>query len=673
MSILDAALEWAEAGVPVFPVGANKAPLTTNGHKDASTDPEKVKELFAGNPWGIGAAMGRESGLFAVDSDHYKEGAAGEAATNFINDLDAEGLLPETRTHTTQSGGRHYLFASDTDWPNCKPSGGVEVKGEGGYIVVPPSPGYGVEREGIADAPRGLITLLNEKKAASSMTPSNALKAQIMAGEDFHDSLTLLAARRAAEGASPEKVQSDLLEVLNASVAASERHPRHSRWKSLVEDRSKELSRIVFSAESKFNPDAATAALREAAGGCFGTPAPQAPPIFKTAPKTKTYSTDEWPFGDVRGYFGHTALDDVLDQNFVAYPILVEGEVTLISAEPKAGKTLVSQTLAMHIAAGIDLGEIKIYERRPVLYFALESQVAIKKRLKAWRSAHDPDNTMLTDATFPFFVSEMPLNLMQPEVRKDVAQRVAASDVWFQKEGAAPLGLIVIDTLTKAMPGGDQNSVEDTSQVFEIIREIRALGVRAPIMIIHHNRKDGGSPRGSGNIQAEPDTLLTLSRNADTSQLHLKIYMARSIEDDHDFIFDIKTVNLGKSQQGYEIDAPILTAALVERNTIDSVVDDLKLEMAYAEFYKRLVEFGPGEHPIKRIHKELKKDMPEKLYGKVKGLWSSSPEYLDFFTELVPNTGKNFDGHNLQPVVKKDAHGHYKLDSLVIRPLTRHA
>lgn len=257
--------------MPVFPVGSNKAPLTPNGHKDASTDPETVRKLFAGSPWGIGGAMGRESGLFAIDSDHYKPGEAGLAAAAFIKDLEIDGLLPETRAHKTQSGGRHYLLRSDTDWPNCKPCKGAEVKGEGGYVVLPPSPGYEVEHESIANAPAGLIDLLNAKKATASMTPNSALKAAIMAGDDFHDSLTLVAARRAAEGASPEKVQSELLEVLNASVAASERHPRHGRWKSLVEDKSKELSRIVFSAESKFNPDAASAALREAAGRRFGS------------------------------------------------------------------------------------------------------------------------------------------------------------------------------------------------------------------------------------------------------------------------------------------------------------------------------------------------------------------------------------------------------------------
>ena len=672
MTLLEAALEWAEQGVPVFPVGESKAPLTKNGHKDASTDPDKVKDMFGRGAWGIGGAMGRESGLFAIDSDHYKPGDAGSAAKAFIADLGRDGLLPETRTHATRNGGRHYLFSSDTDWPNLNPCDGVEVKGEGGYIVLPPSPGYSVEREGIAEAPAGLLKVLNERKKTISNTPSNELKQKILSGDDFHDALTLLAARRAVEGAAPESVQAELLQVLNASVAASESHPRHSRWLSLVNDSAKELSRIVFSAERKFSPVAASDALREAAGGKFGVPVPAQLPMFAPKPKP-TFSEDSWPFEGTRGYFGHTELEDVLEQNFVAYPILVENETTLISAEPKAGKTLVSQTLAMHIAAGIDLGKIRIFERRPVLYFALESQVAIKKRLKAWRAEHDPENTLLTEATFPFYVSEMPVNLLEKEARKEFADRISTADKWFQKEGAAPVGAIVIDTLTKAMPGGDQNSVEDTSAVFDVIQDIRALGVRSPVVFIHHNRKDGGSPRGSSNIQAEPDTLLTLSKDAETSQLSLKVYMARSIEDDHDFTFDIKSVNLGKSAQGYDIEAPVLTPALVKKAAIDSVVNDLKLEVAYQELFKQLLLLGEGEHAIGKVHAELRKTLSDTLYGSVKSLWASSPEYLDFFTEIVPTTGRNYAGHNIVPIVKTDAKLGAKLKSVKVYKLAGNA
>ena len=37
------ALRYADAGLRIFPVNANKKPLTTHGFKDASSDPEVIK------------------------------------------------------------------------------------------------------------------------------------------------------------------------------------------------------------------------------------------------------------------------------------------------------------------------------------------------------------------------------------------------------------------------------------------------------------------------------------------------------------------------------------------------------------------------------------------------------------------------------------------------------
>jgi hypothetical protein len=81
--LLDAALDWAEAGIPVFPTGEDKRPLTRHGHKDASTDPDTIAEMFAeagARAHGIGGRMGKAAGLLAIDADTYKPGEAGASA-----------------------------------------------------------------------------------------------------------------------------------------------------------------------------------------------------------------------------------------------------------------------------------------------------------------------------------------------------------------------------------------------------------------------------------------------------------------------------------------------------------------------------------------------------------------------------------------------------------------
>jgi hypothetical protein len=646
VDIIEEALWWAEAGVPVFPTGDDKRPLTRNGHKNASTDPDLVRELFeqAGNrAHGIGGRMGRDSGLFAIDADLYKPGEAGASAAAFVDSLRVRKLLPETRTHKTRNGGVHYIFKSATDWPNVNPASGVEVKGEGGYIILPPTPGYSVEREGATEAPPALIAELLAARSAQSGRTIDVLKAAVLRGDDFHDPLTQMAAKLSADGRPVEHVQAEIMNTLAASVAMAPTHPRHDRWRALIENTSGELSRIVESANRKFNWAAASDALREAAGGLFSESAPPPridEPTPVSVPSVRDYAAGGFPFDGCRGYFAQDPLN-VLEQRFVMYPILSEKEVTLISADPKAGKTLVSQTIAMHIATGLDLAALKVADQRPVIYFALESQVAIRKRMEAWLLHHDPDGDLGLKEKMQMYVYEGGLNLLDETVRQDLANRLAATELWFKEQhDTDDLGAIVIDTLTKAMPGGDQNSVEDTSAVFDIIEKIRATGLTAPVIIIHHNTKGSASPRGSGNIQAEPDTLLTVAKNTDTGQLHMRVLMARSIDDTQSFVFDISTVGLGTTAQGYEVTAPVLTPAIEA-----AASDDLAQSFKMLPLYERVKDAAKnGAVNNKALH-ALLKEAPELSvdYDKWRDRRADTAALSRYWMTLFPPTGVVLD------------------------------
>lgn len=665
--LIEAALEWANAGVPVFPTGDDKRPLTENGFYDASTDPDTIKQMFeaAGNRLhGIGGRMGAESGLFAIDADTYKEGDAGAAAKAYIDGLTQKGLLPNTRVHATRNGGRHYIYRA-SEFPNCKPSKGVEVKGEGGYIVLPPTQGYTVEREGVAVAPRVLVESLKAARAAQSATSIDALKKNILSGDDFHDSLTQLAAKLSAAGEPMENVQATLMGLMNASIAASPKHPRHDRWAPIMEDKGGELTRIVGSGHAKFNTASKTDVLREAAPDWLKQMAAQQFPATREESvqlpivRAADYG-DQFPFASSRGYFGHEKLD-VLSEEFIMHPIYHASEVTLISADPKAGKTLVSQTLAMHIAAGIDFDDtLTVKDRRPVLYFALESQTAIRKRLVAWKKRHDPLGKRFVDeTTFPFYTVEDGINLLDETTRINLVEKIKAADSWWQNKGEKQIGVIVIDTLTKAMPGGDQNSVEDTSAVFDIIAKIKDAGIKASVVIIHHNTKNGGGPRGSSNIQAEPDTLLTLNKNEETGQLELRILMARSIDDEKTFYFDVETEFLGLSEQGYEINAPVLVSAEPPVNAVgQDATAKLKTEMMYKPLYEAVADYGVGVWSLKRIHDHMKQELAGTgLYDKAALMRTTSTDLSALYLALFPDGGKNVKDKNITLETTRNRYG----------------
>src|SRR5262245_41859001 len=69
-STLEAALEYAEAGIPVFPCKRTKEPLTPNGFKDATTDKKQIREWWSKWPRAmIGVPTGPASGIDVLDLD----------------------------------------------------------------------------------------------------------------------------------------------------------------------------------------------------------------------------------------------------------------------------------------------------------------------------------------------------------------------------------------------------------------------------------------------------------------------------------------------------------------------------------------------------------------------------------------------------------------------------
>lgn len=149
MTNLQAALEYAERGWHVIPLhtarpnhtctcghddckSIGKHPRTKAGLKDATNDPEKIK-----NWWGmwpaanVGVVTGPESGIIVMDIDD--EALAKEA----IGDKE----IPETLIQETGSGGKHLIFAHPGKpvKSGTKIIPGVDSRADGGYIVVPPS------------------------------------------------------------------------------------------------------------------------------------------------------------------------------------------------------------------------------------------------------------------------------------------------------------------------------------------------------------------------------------------------------------------------------------------------------------------------------------------------------------------------------------------------------
>ncbi|MCL7426302.1 bifunctional DNA primase/polymerase [Streptomyces sp. YS415] len=158
------ALSAAERGLAVIPLSRTKLPALRSPHRDdplaapchgecgrfghgvydASTDPARIRALFAAAPWatGYGIACGLPPHhLIGIDLDT-KSGTDSSAA---LRELALRHLftIPDTVVVLTPSGGRHLWLSGPADVvvPNSagRLAPGIDIRGAGGYLVGPGS------------------------------------------------------------------------------------------------------------------------------------------------------------------------------------------------------------------------------------------------------------------------------------------------------------------------------------------------------------------------------------------------------------------------------------------------------------------------------------------------------------------------------------------------------
>jgi putative DNA primase/helicase len=191
---LDHALSYASGSWPVFPCSPQtKQPLVkgdidpksgkpipaTGGLKKATTDRGQIEAWWHHHPHAmIGIPTGNAIGAFVVDIDAGVDANTGETfdAIEILRTLeDRVGVvLPQTWVCRTPRGGLHLYFKATTAVMPRNRAGlisRVDIRGEGGYVIVPPS----ARRDGqayrwenhpddmsLADAPPELMSFLGQ-------------------------------------------------------------------------------------------------------------------------------------------------------------------------------------------------------------------------------------------------------------------------------------------------------------------------------------------------------------------------------------------------------------------------------------------------------------------------------------------------------------------------------
>jgi AAA domain len=172
-------------------------------------------------------------------------------------------------------------------------------------------------------------------------------------------------------------------------------------------------------------------------------------------------------------------IEDVLDLNSVG----------LLFGRSGSGKSFVALDWALCISTAIWWKGHRI-QPGPVLYVAGEGAVGLGARLEAWKRFHDVQGTG-------------PISWIPGAV--DLLDRRCVDALATVADEVAP-ALVVIDTLSRCMAGGDENSPKDMTTVIRALDTIRDV-TGACVLPVHHTGKDPtAGARGHSALRAALDT-----------------------------------------------------------------------------------------------------------------------------------------------------------------------
>ncbi len=227
--------------------------------------------------------------------------------------------------------------------------------------------------------------------------------------------------------------------------------------------------------------------------------------------------------------------------------MLDEGAMSVIYGESNSGKTFVALDMAMAVASGMPWNG-KATKRGLVVYVAAEGGKRIMRRLAALRKRYAAEHG--EDAPPPLFaLVRFPIDLRSNDANlkellaliRDAEAETGEKCVW-----------IIVDTLSRALAGGDENSPVDMGRIVVAADRIRAES-GAHFTYVHHTGKDAArGARGHSLLRAATDTEIEVTPSA------LKVTKQRDMEGGEAYGFKLTDVYIGSDPAGQPIRSAVV-------------------------------------------------------------------------------------------------------------------
>lgn len=249
-------------------------------------------------------------------------------------------------------------------------------------------------------------------------------------------------------------------------------------------------------------------------------------------------------------------LEQMPPITFLVDGVLPTEGLAAIYGPPSAGKSFLALDMACAVATGSPwLG--KRTRQGSVVYIAAEGRAGLQQRLRAWKEQQG-----LVDMSIPVFFITEAANLLQ---RGDLAALLMLFSTMDPKPA-----LIIIDTLHRSMPGGDENSAKDVGLVIEHADQLRKT-LNCAVMLVHHSALNSERERGSSSLRGAVDALMFAKKDEAGGRV-LKSEKAKDWPDFPDIGFELRLVGNScvvralEFDGSFEVDAA--TPAMLDAATI---------------------------------------------------------------------------------------------------------
>jgi len=210
----------------------------------------------------------------------------------------------------------------------------------------------------------------------------------------------------------------------------------------------------------------------------------------------------EW-FGEA----ADSALSDPANQ--LIDGVLDEGGLSVTYGDSGSGKTFAALDMGFHVGAGLDWNGKKV-RRGLVVYAAAEGGKRIKRRIAALQKRYREEyGDVAPDPLFALVRYQIDLRSSDADLNALLALVSTAEEKTGEK-----CAWLVVDTLSRAMAGGDENSPVDMGRIVASADRFRAE-TGAHFTYIHHTGKDAArGARGHSLLRAATDTELEVTASA---------------------------------------------------------------------------------------------------------------------------------------------------------------